>query len=100
MSALHLKSIRKLPPGGFAYRCPACGWKIKNPLVSWSEIKKEIGQHERNNANHGAGWEEIELRLHTQTCARVPDWCTDGKPVILPQGEGGCVGCGRKKKAK
>ena len=97
---LALLSTRKHPPGGFRYKCPKCGWKIKNPLNTWTEIAREIARHESNNPDHNATSAEIKERLHAQTCARVPSWCGDGQAVVVAEQSNshGCKTCRRRKK--
>jgi hypothetical protein len=43
---------RKVPPRGYLYRCPVCGFKLKNPLSSLTEVVREIRIHRRNNPSH------------------------------------------------
>lgn len=97
---------RKVPPGGFQYRCPVCGYKVKNPLAPWVEVVREIRVHRRNNPTHRLSLltEDIEAELESGTCQRVPSVCHDIDAIAYESlktspTRKGCSTCGRGKKS-
>ena len=100
---------RKSPPRGFPYRCPVCGFKVKNPLSPWSEVVREIRIHRRNNPTHNLTTDTatIERELELYTCQRLDNsssYCHDIEAIIYEQSQTkparkGCSTCGRGKKS-
>ena len=98
---------RKVPPRGYLYRCPVCGFKLKNPLSSLTEVVREIRIHRRNNPSHTSlslDFEGIVRDVEEPTCKRLPGHCHDIEAIIYEQSQTkparkGCSTCGRGKKS-
>lgn len=120
---LHTTTI--VPPGGFAFLDPVTRWSVRDPLLPFEEIVKQIYRHRwANKGLYQTDQLEVEvitIELHDQVCRRLKNnsrWCrnreseavSDSSPATQnepQQRKGktrhrskgkGCPTCGRRKK--
>lgn len=119
-----LLTTKLTPPGGFTFKEPKTKWSVRDPMLPFEEVVRQIMRHREANVNHFAktdlDYDAIADALEEQVCHRLKfnsNWCrgasvNDDAPPVPLQNEPrkrnsrtprkrdgqGCATCGRRKK--
>ena len=120
-----LLTTKTTPPGGFTFKEPKTKWSVRDPMLPFDEVVKQIARHREANATifskEELDYDVIADALEEQVCKRLKfnsNWCRSkesleaSSPPPPPEpthakqrnsraprsGSKGCPTCGRRKK--